>query len=59
MLKRVSQIGFNTSTMPNQLHLSFHLEKYLSLKELLMIIVIISINQNWNAGRWPCSSRPR
>jgi hypothetical protein len=59
MPRRVSQIGLNITIMPNQLHLSCHLEKYLSLKELLMIIVIISTNQSWNGGRCPCNSRPR
>lgn len=59
MPKRVSRIGLNTTTMPNQVHLSCHPEKYLSLKESLMITVTISTKRSWNDGRWPCSSKPR
>jgi hypothetical protein len=59
MPKRVSQIGLNTITMPNQVHLSYHLGKFRSLKKLPMITVTISIKQSSNAGRWPCSSKPR
>lgn len=59
MPKKGFQIGLNTIIMPNQVRLNCHLEKYLSLKELLMITATISIKQSQNAGRWPCNSKPR